>query len=530
MKSHKINSGSIEWLTLGPYIVLEVVRFAFLKFHYFPLLDDWWYYGEAHFQGPWTFFFQNRLYAPRPFMGIVNVLLISPFWPHLGIVFFTMVVLNGLNGALAYRLLHRLGLPISYWFLVFFGFFPLWNEAIIWIAAAVPIVLGIFLMILSLHLLLTLLDGPSRPWPYLLLYGFLFLLSLGFYEPVAAMSLVATLLIILTHRTRPTARAMALISGAAFMLIATFYVVFFSTPGLASRVSTHWGSNLSLLIKNLRYVYMGPPLGAMIAHGTKVGIPLTATSRYALALTLIAVLTTLFFVYFGQRRHTKLNQSQAARLLAIGVIFSITPLVPFIVQPWVAFRDTYPPAFGLAIALATLIQWLSQRHTLRVLFAIFASGFIMMGVVTSFHDSVIYQKSSQIDQLMGRETLSLLTHSHHTEGIIVNTHWANFPIPGFYGQRVQSAFSVSWAATALINTQAHAPNRYTIRTLSANTPHVISGLSSPTEWMQIAWKGPGYRNPSVVQVHLAKNHALTMGHRLIGHLHIHGHIVQWTPE
>ena len=509
------------------FIVGVTLRLAYFRFHYYPIMDDWYLYGEGH-QLPAISFFVGNLAIPRPMMGWVNAFLVARLWHDLSLVYMAVALLNGLNSWLMFRLAQRIGLPVSPLFAVIVGFFPLWDEAIFWIAAAVPLVIGTTAMLLTLHLALNGFELPTRlAWPKVMLLSLVYWIACGFYEPVAALLMTATILLWWRHRHQPSALPIGLASLFGSLGMGLYYAVMWNNASLAGRVNTSLATNLVTLGQNLRYVWLGPPIRHILTHGLSSGWQSTQSHWQTLALFGAILLLTAPLLWTTFDPLPKCPHRLQFYMLATGILLAVAGTVPFIIQPWVAFRDTYPMGIGIALTLDSLLVWLRRHYLGRLMVVAAAFAVVMTGSLVGFHDLSLYRATSLTDQRVARAMAALGSPTRPL--LLVNTHWADMPMPGFYGQRVEDAFYQSWSSEAILGTVTHKPFQWTVLTISNGATRTLPKSLSHYQLIGLEWHNDSYPRP--VPLHLIGQTLWTPHHTVLGRLIVSGtHSVLFERE
>ena len=132
------------------FVFLWLVSAGVEGWKYFPLLDDWYWFGKPNLVPErWTVFMDN--YATRPLGGLFNVQVFSRFWPNLGPVYFYISVL-ALVSAFIFHHVARREFRLPMWvFFVCLLWWPAAVEGVYWLGAATLIVPAMFFLALAMY-------------------------------------------------------------------------------------------------------------------------------------------------------------------------------------------------------------------------------------------------------------------------------------------------------------------------------------------------------------------------------------------
>ncbi len=170
-------------------MLLAVFRFLSEGFRYFPQLDDYiqYHYYYALNSDHWQVILEKGLLASRPLAGIFDVYFWSLLWDAPYAALFIISLLFGASALLFSSVFSRF-FGRGKLFSVIYLLLPLNFEGTYWLSASTRLVPGLFFTALSLYLLVKLCDKKKDilAIPYFICL----LLSIGYYEQIAAFSVI----------------------------------------------------------------------------------------------------------------------------------------------------------------------------------------------------------------------------------------------------------------------------------------------------------------------------------------------------
>ncbi len=432
----EISKKQYEYLLFALSVVLAVFRFSYLGLRYTPYLDDYVQYSYyPQLQDSW-----QRVYADgagvlytRPLAGLLDLTIWSRMWGNLGLATGVISILHGLSAVLFYKAFNLCGIKMGTLFLVIYILIPINTEATYWLSASSRIVVSMFLISLSVYF------GARKNRILFVLFNFL---SVWFYEQTAILSTVMAIWICLRKKEKYL-MVFPLISAA---LLAVFYLKFGFLGDNAQRLQAvglngAWHNALST-VKDFLYILFTVQL-KLVTKGFVRGFMQIALDFSLMWLGFLTILAILFFVLSHKCEGGKDKQHYG---VILGVIFMLTPILPFFVLGEGGFnmRNAAPCVLGVAIILDRFLSAAPQRYV------------CLLGAVLVFWFSVVsvselndYSYVAKRDFELASKIAESVTDATKTVNVKVSTP-KYYPQNAPYRDHIMSMTGSDWGMTGIV--------------------------------------------------------------------------------
>lgn len=357
-----------RWLCIA-LLAVNVIKFGFFGFQYFPVLDDYiQYHNYSLYDNLLRDVFQRAgTLCTRPLAGLLDAFLWSRFWGHMGLALLAITVLHVMAVWLLYCVFARTGVPCGRIFLAVCTLYPLLTEGTYWISASSRLVVGLFFAALAAFLLCRYLDG-SRAWN---LAGFAVcnLISYGFYEQVIAVSCLLALFVLWAGRRKWHLAAIPL---GNLILVGLYYLSCRSAGVNTARsaLSLDFLAHLGSIWEQVSAA-LGQFHWALLKNSFIRGLELLSGRWWYLAA--IGLSAVLFAASGGTDSSSRSRRKAALALLLIAV-----PFAPFLILEdcHISFRNVWLPFIGFAM----LADMVFSAHTARVAAGVLAACCLVCNV------------------------------------------------------------------------------------------------------------------------------------------------------
>ena len=157
-----------------------IQRFAYNALYY-PVMDDWFLYGDIYKNKVADFIVPNEKFAIRPIAGLIDIFVASPLFKHLWTVEIMLSVFMVVGVLSVMYVLRKNDYNVGGIFVLLLCLLPLNFEATYWIAASIRISGSIFFVGISCYMLNGFLEEENKQ--FLIGYGIVGFITVGFYEP-----------------------------------------------------------------------------------------------------------------------------------------------------------------------------------------------------------------------------------------------------------------------------------------------------------------------------------------------------------
>lgn len=465
-----------EWLLFGLLAVFMGMKFIYYGVTYFPVLDDWIQYGTYPMhENPFvSVILKAKTYSSRPLAAFFDPYVWGKFWPHMWLVLGVITGCHWLSMLLLYRVLKQNGLKLGWIGLLIYGGLPIGIEASYWISASSRIVFGLFLAIASWSILMSYsqcnqkLKGRGF---YLVSYIIVSIASLSFYEQIIPISIIGSVLILFSQRSKLRHKLIYFIPWLNLGVIGLYYAMFMSHSLSASR------SGVSLSMIPDRIIMISRTVKTIFIRNQKLlfeldfrrGLDLMLIDR---AFVFIGILLLLAFLAFAMTileqplskirdvdntmtRENKWKHSEWVKI-CIGIIFAVLPYTPLLILTaggW-DMRNAFPSLLGLALVVDGLINLIPDVLITRILKGLMISGLIVVFIVVHVSVLSFYKEVSERDKLTGEEIIEIAQESAFAQGeqklIMFNPRITYSNENYLYGSSIYNATASDWGMTGLL--------------------------------------------------------------------------------
>ena len=428
----------VHWLLVGLAIV-NLVKFGFYGFEYFPVIDD---YIQYHNYGLYEnvirdVFQRSGTLCTRPLAGLFDAFVWGKFWGAMGLVLVTLTLLHTAAVWLLYCVFKRTGIPCGRMFLTVSTLYPLLTEATYWVSASSRLVMGLFLSALAAWLLCRYFDNGQIG----VLFGFAVcnLLSYGFYEQVIPVSCLLAVFVVWTKRRKWWVAAIPLGNLA---LIGLYYIICRSAMGVNSARSTlspdifaHLGSIWEQLSAALGQFHW-----ELLYNSFVRGLQLLAERWWYAGLI---VLAALLLVLAGGRDAP--NRSRRKAILILLLIAA--PFSPYLIleTSHISFRNIFLSFVGVAMLVDMLFSGYAARAGAGVLAAVF-----LVCNVSEMHD---YRAVSQADAAICTQIVPYVGDGSRPV-YLVGAKPCYVPLNAYFHEHIHNVTQSDWALTGAVRSYA----------------------------------------------------------------------------
>ncbi|AMA74268.1 MULTISPECIES: hypothetical protein [Aneurinibacillus] len=448
------------WFLFGAAMAL---KYGYEKFRYYPVLDDWIQYGAFQlYDDPFRQIFLNYSYHTRPLASLFDLFVWGKFWPNLAGALVIITALHTASCYLLYRIFDRLGLPLGTAVAIIFGLLPLGSEATYWLSASSRLVVGLFLMLLSLYLLVLSFEQKKKIG-YVAGFVIVQLLSFGFYEQIIALGAACSFLIMLWKQRWRLLWLPILNVG----FIGIYYVVFKEGGNTAERgqlvpwerLLVHTGGvfhefyDIVVLLHTKFY---------SIGFGRGLSLLLKNHSYLYLFLITIVALTIGWLAFRMADKESRLRRPGVEILL--GIIIAVVPLSPFFIldKSGLALRNVFPSFIGLALLVDGLLLLIVRKRVGRAVYGMLIASLTFIFTVVNVAEIVDYKNVSQADRYIAEQIIALGKKEHKINGkypvYLFGAEPQMVQVGVSFLNHVRNATSSDWAMAGVM--RAVGQNRY----------------------------------------------------------------------
>lgn len=394
----------VFWLVFSSAMLL---KYGYAGWAYYPTIDDWIQYGVYQlYEDKYREIFLNFSYHTRPLASLADLYVWGRFWPNLAFPLFMLTAMHTASCYLLYRIFGKLGLPFGALAVVLFGLMPVASEATYWLSASTRLVVGVFLMLVSLAFLIGALEKRGKTgWLYLLGFFLFQLLSFGLYEQIIALGAAAACLLLFWNK-RWTWFVLP-ISNVG--IIGTYYVVCKAGGNVeergqvvaAERFWNHVGG-----VFNQFYRIMVKVHGEFYSKGFSNGVHvLVETRSYLYGAGIVLVSAVIGRLVYRLARDARLSGKKWAGIAGIGILLTVIPLAPFFLlnETGLALRNVFPSLIGIVLILEALLRLLFRS---RVAYGLIAGLLTFVFLVIHVGEVADYKKVSEADRQVAQNIIA----------------------------------------------------------------------------------------------------------------------------
>ncbi|HBQ95002.1 MAG: hypothetical protein M1294_04120 [Firmicutes bacterium] len=471
-------------LLLGLWLLSEGIA----GWQYHPFRDDWFTLGYPNFWhggSRWEFYLSYHLDSYRPLSFLVDIELLSRFWPHLTIVAAMILALMFWTVLLWRRALSQLwGLP--FWgFAVLMLWLPLTDEGQYWITASVGIVLGLWFLgwawVFLARFVQDELPTSRRIWWVVMTLAFLaadLCYEQYWFSVIGLMAVVA-----LKYRRQ----WLPLLASPVLSLMLTAFWYLSHSSGMRDngKVANHSVASvihsLHLILPQIITIWGSEELDAL-----KLGVHFDRVPGWWLILAAVLGLGAIVLAmadYMTGRAELANGPNGSTRawnrpwsLIVGGIIWAVASYFPWLVThyDWVADRSVTVAAPGIALvgeailAYAGKIPWrLFRAAVIGVL------TFLLVALLNlRAQDIMAYNAANAFSGKLGVRVLAILNQHHLKEGhlTVADPTWTFAPWTYTYHDHISTAWDANWAVHYMLADLSHGRNLYQVTELWPQDP------------------------------------------------------------
>ncbi len=384
--------------------LIFIQRFSFNALYY-PVMDDWFLYGDIYADKMADFIIPNEKFAIRPMAGVLDMLFVSPLFRHLWAVEIVMTLLLVIGIFLILDVLRRNGFASGGLFILLLGFLPLNIEATYWLAASIRISSSVFFIGFSCWLLNGFLQSEKKRF----LFGYIIagFVTVSFYEPAIALYLFLSCWLVWKKHNK---------KYAWILIFTMIHIVYIAIYYMCNSTSLEMEARGHLLTSGFlphTLKITGMAVNTLTAINFKVfisgltrGIFLIIDKRLVIQAFAIIVYSVIFGALSGY--FVRKNQKYERRRLIFGLAVGFVGLLVFYLLEDTRFtiRSAYFAVIGIAIVLEEIILLIPFR-TRRVFNAVLVSVLSFSLTVSGLGIIDKYQNTSKTDRNIVGQILKL---------------------------------------------------------------------------------------------------------------------------
>ncbi|WCN37536.1 hypothetical protein [Aneurinibacillus uraniidurans] len=390
------------WLTFSTAMLL---KYGYTGWNYYPTIDDWIQYGLYRmYDDKYHEIFLHLTYHTRPLASLADLYVWGTFWPNLAFPLFVMTAMHTASCYLLYRIFRKVGLPFGILSAVLFGLLPVGSEATYWLSASTRLVVGMFLMLISLVFLIEALE-KNRKAGYLIGFFLFQLLSFGMYEQIIALGAASSCLILLWKK-----RWMWLLLPISNVCIIAGYYVICKAGGnveergqtvAADRLLNHVGG-----VFHQFYTIMIDVHGEFYSRGFVNSLHvLREHHSYFYILAILFVSVGIGWLAYRLLWDTEPSGRRRAMQAGLGIILTVIPLAPFFIlnDTGLALRNVFPSFIGIVLLLEMAFRLLLRK---RAVYGAVTGLLVFVFLVIHVGEVTDYQKVSEADRHMVQQIVA----------------------------------------------------------------------------------------------------------------------------
>ena len=485
LKFLKNRAWIIILLLLGLWLLSEGIS----GWQYHAFRDDWFTLGYPNFWhggSRWQFYRSYRLDSYRPLSFLVDIELLSRFWPHITIVAAMILAFMFWSAMMWRQAFSRL------WGLPFWGFVPLmlWlpltDEGQYWITASVGIVLGLWFLGWAWLFLARFVQDQRSSLSRSLGWIAMTLAFLGAdlcYEQYwfSVIGLMAVIALKYRRQWLPLLASPLL----SLMLTALWYLAHSSGMRANGKVANHSLAavmhSLHLILPQIAAIWGSEELDAL-----KLGAHFGRVPGWWLILAVVLGLSTVFLAMMDyQNNHVDFAAVQSrlkgaanspAILILGGIIWTVASYLPWLMThyDWVADRSVTVCAPGIALIGEAIVVYVGKTGWRPVRAGIVGVlTFLLVALLNlRAQDIKAYNVANTFSAKLGNQVLSILNH-HHLKGgslTVADPTWTFAPWTYTYHDHISTAWDANWGVLLMLADLSHGHNLYRVTELWPQDP------------------------------------------------------------
>ena len=381
-----------------------IQRFAYNALYY-PVMDDWFLYGDIYKNKVADFIVPNEKFAIRPIAGLIDIFVASPLFKHLWTVEIMLSVFMVVGVLSVMYVLRKNDYNVGGIFVLLLCLLPLNFEATYWIAASIRISGSIFFVGISCYMLNGFLEEENKQ--FVIGYGIVGFITVGFYEPAIVVYAFLSAYLVLKKKNKKY----YCILGITFLHILAIGIYYLcngssaemETRGhlLTSGIITHTAkitakSGEVLTTINLKIFLIGLKQGFSIVVNKKPIIQLFATVIYSVSFGAVS------------KYMVSENGNFSLKKVCIGIIMIVVGLFVFYIleDTRVTVRSVYFAVIGIGILIEEILMLLSYKIRC-VTVAVSVTALSLLFTVSGWGIVDEYQNTSKTDMKIVKQILDL---------------------------------------------------------------------------------------------------------------------------
>ncbi|NLY43706.1 MAG: hypothetical protein GX066_07020 [Clostridiaceae bacterium] len=439
------------WFT---FFGLMILKYGYYGFAYFPILDDWIQYGGYRLYDDIfnDVVIRTKLYTVRPLANLSDPYIWGRFWGAMGIVFFIITFMHAASAYLICKVLEDNDIPVGMPFLIIFGLLPLGTEATYWISASTRIVVGIFMMALSLYFLN--LSVKKNSISQLIAFFFTNLLSMGYYEQVTVLSFFCALLLMAANWNILRRKWSVILPFINLLAIGTYYKIFSHVGNSAVRgqmVKSDYIAHTLKVLDEITNVF-GQAHIPLYLNGFPRGMRTVLSNGSYLFLVLFFAFS-LMAALIAYDKQDDVSPKGAVVKILLGFVLFWVPFGPnFILElVWICNRNAFTSFIGLGIMADGLVDLFLRKKTGAIIrgAGVLVAAFVFL--VVNVSELTDYKNVSKADHLLASNILNAVKDEGFLEGskkaILFNIRSSYIEQNAYYRDHIHNISDSDWALT-----------------------------------------------------------------------------------
>ncbi len=477
------------WMIILLLLALWILSEGIAGWQYHPFRDDWFTLGYPnvwHGGSRWQFYLSYHLYAYRPLSFLIDIEILSRFWPDIAVVAAMILALLFWSAMLWRRAFSAM------WGLPFWGFVPLmlWlpltDEGQYWITASLGIVLSLWFLGWAWALLARFVHGAGSSRLRLLRWMAMTLAFLAAdlcYEQ--AWFSVIGLMAIIAFKYRKQWLPLLASPVLALMLTAFWYLSHSKGMRANGKVANH---SLASVIQSLHNILpqISAIWGSEELDALKLGVHFGRVPGWWLLLVVVLASAAVWGamanykhrqIVPGNAQKGSPEERRSLELLVIGgIIWALASYLPWLMTryDWVADRSVSVAAPGIALIGEVIVFYVSRigwRGVRTV--AVMVLSFLLVALVNlRAQDILAYNAANTFSAKVSMRVLKLLDQHHLRRGnlTVADPTWTFVPWTYTYHDHISTAWDANWAVHYMLADLSRGANLYRVTELWPHDP------------------------------------------------------------
>ncbi len=473
------------WIIIILLLALWLLSEGISGWQYHPFRDDWFTLGYPnvwHGGSRWQYYLSYHLYSYRPLSFLVDIELLSRFWPHITVVAAMILALMFWSTMLWRQAFSRLwGLP--FWgFAVLMLWLPLTDEGQYWITAALGIVLGLWFLGWAWVLLERFVHQEKASWPPWLEWATMTLAFLAAdlcYEQYWFSVIGLTAIIAFKYRQKWLPIMLSPI--ISLMLTALWYLSQAKGMKDNGKVANHSLASviqsLHNILPQIRSIWGGEELDAL-----KLGIHFSRVPGWWLVIVVVLGAGAVAAALADYKRRSSEDQYRSGKasvpwiLIVGGILWAGASYLPWLMThyDWVADRSVTVAAPGIALIGEVILAYMGRigRRPFRPIVIVVLTFLLVALVNLRAQDIMAYNEANTFSAKIGNQVLTVLDRHHLYSGslTVADPTWTFVPWTYTYHDHISTAWDANWAVYYMLADLSHGTNVYHVTELWPGDP------------------------------------------------------------